>query len=740
MRFLKRLLRVIFLCALALALIALGYYLAVTHSATLQPEKLLLSNKQITIYDQHGDMVNTAAFSFQKQSVPIGKLPQHLQDAFVAIEDQRFFTHHGFDFKRICGALLHNLQARSFKEGASTISQQLIKNTHLTQDKTLKRKLREWKLTRQLEKRYSKAEILEKYLNSIYFGHDCFGIGAAAAFYFDKTPDELSIAQSAMLAGLVKSPNNYSPFRHPQLCLKRRNLVLNAMRKSGKISAQEQKQASAEPLPTEKHTTTHPYLEFVFNELGDIVESKGIAMNGCIEIVTHLDPGVQNAVDTIAKQIEDCEKQILVLDQNTKGYKAAYSSVGNIRRLPGSLIKPLLVYAPAMEENLLSPATAILDEPTKFGDYRPENYMGNYYGYVSARECVEKSLNVPAVKTLAAVGVPKAVGYLEKMGLAVPKEDYSLALALGGMKEGFSLQELTSAYATFPDGLKKSCGFIFEVKINGQSVYRQKQETTRVFSEDSAYLMTDIMKSTVQHGTAKKLRTLPFDIAAKTGTVGTKNGNTDAYSVSFTAKDLVSVWLGNADNQYIPYVGGNLPCNVAMQIHEYLYDLYQQTNTPIPSFQKPKGVVCVTLDKAAYEEKHSLLLADPIAPKSHCYEEYFKENNLPTNQSSSFSSPSIIMPTAILEYGKVKIIFDASSPDYYQYRIDKYDYVKHNTVYFGDRIDYYLDEDVLPNKKYVYTITPVYKNHIGEPQTLPILHIKDSTMEDSITEKPWWDY
>ena len=222
MRIIKKILWLAILGALLLASIAAGYYLAMTKDAALDPEKLILSENNLLVYDCEGDFVeNVSAFAI-KQTAKIENIPLRTQLAFVNTEDKRFYEHDGFDVKRIAKAAWNNLKTCSFKEGASTISQQLIKNTHLSQEKTVKRKLQEWKLTRQLEKNYSKDEILEKYLNSIYFGHSCFGIRAATKFYFGKTPEELSLADSAILAGLVKSPNNYSPFKNAEKCRKRK--------------------------------------------------------------------------------------------------------------------------------------------------------------------------------------------------------------------------------------------------------------------------------------------------------------------------------------------------------------------------------------------------------------------------------------------------------------------------------------------------------------------------------------
>ena len=732
---------------LSVALLALfGYYFSVTRSVKLSPEKLLLNEKTVVLYDREGECVRNASTVFSKQTTPIKEISPFLQKAFTDTEDKRFYKHNGYDFKRILRAAVNNVKARGFKEGASTISQQLIKNTHLSQEKTMKRKLREWKLTRELERLYSKDEILEKYLNTIYFGHSCFGISSASEFYFGSTPSELTLGQSAILAGLVKSPNHYSPFKNPEACQKRKCVVLNAMLKNGSITAQEKQAAVNEPLPTSPQTKQDGgYIHFVFDELTALSECHGFKVGGKIELYTYLDQELQQHLENIAQSYTQSDKTLLVLDGKTHGFKACVSTVGNVRRLPGSLLKPLLVYAPAIEENILSPATPILDAKIDYNGYSPENYDGNYHGYVSARECVEKSLNIPAVKTLQALTVDKGAEYLQKLGLPVENEDKSLALALGGMKNGYTLKDTLSAYSALQNqGVSDKSGFISKICINGVAVYKKTSSPKRVFSEESAYLMTDILKSTAQNGTAKKLRNLPFAIAAKTGTVGTKKGNTDAYALSYTTRDCAAVWLGNADNSKIECTGGGAPCNLLLQINEALYEGYQSKNQEIYDFPKCKNVTQVDLDKAVYYDTHTLSLADDKAPTQYRISELFKTSAIPLNKSTSFSKPTLYPPTLSVAENGVVITFDERCPRYYTYKIDRYDYVKHTTLYNGEFLSSFTDDSLAEEKNYVYTVTPIYEGNAGVPITLPTvttrLGEKAEIHHQEILSKEWWEY
>ena len=743
MKLIRKLLWFIFLILIALALIGLGYYFAVTKDAVLVPEKLALSDKTFTLYDRGGARIENAALNFQ-QSVRLSDVPKETQMAFIGVEDKHFYSHGGFDVKRIAKAAINNLRSHSFKEGASTISQQLIKNTHLSQEKTFSRKLREWKLTRALERAYSKDEILEKYLNVIYFGHNCFGLQAAARFYFDKEPGELDLADSAILAGLVRSPNNYSPFKNAEKCLNRKESVLRLLFKNGNITKTQMQEALEKPLPLSPHKYSRDfgYLHFVFDELSSLSEKNGFTVNGKVEIDTYLDLAVQKQLELVADGYAETDKTLTVLDNQTRGFKACVSSVGEIRRLTGSLLKPLLVYAPALEENLISPATPLLDEKIDYSGYSPNNFDGKFHGYVSARECLAKSLNVPAVKLLDSLGAEKGAKYLEKLGLPVEKDDLSLAIALGGMKNGYTFRDLLAAYAALPNGgTFAECGFISSVRIDGKTVYKHVLKPQHVFSEETAYLTTDMLCTAAQTGTAKKLRSLPFQVAAKTGTAGTANGNTDAYAVSYTTRDTIGVWLGNATGGFIDHTGGGLPCNFLLQINERLNNLYP---SKIENFSVPKNVTRVTLDKISYYDTHTLSLADKLAPEEYTFQEVFKKSAIPLNTSDLFSNPTIIPPVLAYENGKVVITFDDRLSKLYRYKIERYDYTTHSTLYVGEYIEKFTDENVDKNKNYVYSVIPIYQDNQGKAIILPTVSTKEGEQpwasDKEILEKDWWDY
>ena len=718
--------------ALSIAVIAaLTYYFVVTADARLFPDKLALSDGCVTVLDAEGELIKEVSAVSERETIAFAKMPQYLPRAFVAVEDKNFFSHDGFDFRRIAKAAMKNLASLSFREGASTISQQLVKNTHLSGEKTIRRKLREFKLTRALERKYSKVEILELYLNSIYFGHNCFGIGNASRFYFGKAAEDVTPAESAMLAALVRSPNRYSPFRNAESCLARRNFVLKLMREQQFLSEREYTDALGEPLPDTPHKQTggNAYLSRVFDELAELFPDAEAGDLRDVTVRTCFCPDLQRQLETLAARC-DSDYCLLVRDNRTDGITALASSVGTPLRQPASLVKPLLVYAPALEEGLISPATPVLDEKTSFGEYSPSNYGGGYGGYMSARYALTHSVNVPAVKILNSLTCEKGARYLEKMGLHVCREDYSLALALGGMKRGFTLPALADAYATFAQaGEYAPSSAVREViGADGKTLYRACPQKGRVFSEDVAYLMNDMLAEAARSGTAKKLNLLPFPVCAKTGTNGTANGNTDAYLVSYTSEDTVAVWLGNADNSPVAATGGGKPADLALEVNRALY----RTRAPEPLFSCD-GVCEVELDAEEYEKNHRILLADPASPAALRIKELFRASCLPTAASDRFTRPTIQNPSVFVTNSSVCI--ELCQTEYYEYIVKRENKGKTVEIYRGKYRSKIYDNSVNAGERYTYTIIPIYGEAQGSPVILPSVYIPRKEAQEF---PDWW--
>lgn len=311
-KFLK-VLTIILLSIFTVIIALFATYFIITKDARLDENKLIGAGQKVIVCDGEGNEITDASITTQKTSVSLKNLNDHTINAFIASEDRTFFKHNGLNYKRMLKALFKNITSASFKEGASTISQQLIKNTHLSNDKTIRRKLNEIRLTKQLEKRYEKDEILEMYLNTIYFGHNCYGLQSAAQFYFDKKAENLSLNESATIVGLLTSPNNYSPFKNPEKCLKRRNTVLKAMLDCKYIDENIYNQAIQEPInavKTTKETGYANYLSAVFDELEDAGVDYYTLTDGCT-IKTYLDAPTQKFIESVDYS---CDNALIVTD------------------------------------------------------------------------------------------------------------------------------------------------------------------------------------------------------------------------------------------------------------------------------------------------------------------------------------------------------------------------------------------------------------------------------------------
>ncbi|MDD4816236.1 MAG: transglycosylase domain-containing protein [Clostridia bacterium] len=648
--------------------------------------------------------------SFNGVNIKLEYLPEHTKNAFISIEDKDFYKHSGINAKRMVKAFVNNLKNMKIVEGASTITQQLIKNTHLSNEKTFTRKINEISLAVQLEKKMSKNQILENYLNTIYFGNNCYGIENASQYYFSQSAKDLDISQSALLAGIIKSPNYNSPTKQPERSLKRRNLVLSEMLEDKKITKEQYNAEKVKKLDLVLNKTIknklNSYSQSAIDEAMDILKmpEKQIAI-GEYKIFTYQDMERQTAFENTIKNFEIGNDFALIDIEAKTGNVLAFLGksdykILDFKRQPGSIIKPILVYAPAINENIISPATQILDEPLSIDGYTPHNINDNYSGYVSAREALSKSLNIPAVKTATYVGLEKINYYANQLEIDLDSKDKNYALALGGMTYGTNLQTLAGAYTALANGgVYCQPKFVYYITTkDGVVVYKNPQITKQVFRDDTAYLATDILKTCAKTGTAKKLADLPFEVASKTGTVGTKTTNLDAYNVSYTTKDIVGVWFGNMDNKSIDTVGGNMPTMIAKNFLKNIY----KTKKPA-KFAKPHSVEEIEIDLTEIEENHNVVRANTLTPTRYKTKEVFSRFNLPKENSNAF----LINPTILT--GKVKnnkaiLTFNANNYlDYELYKIinDKTILVK---TFSTEKGTIEVFDDIVQNKKVSYYI------------------------------------
>ena len=713
---------------------ALAFYFAATAGATLQTDKLVSAQEGCVIYDIYDEPVAEVSAEGRPRSVRESELPAHVQDAFICAEDKNFYSHRGLDYKGIARALIANLKARAFKQGASTISQQLIKNTQLTNEKTVRRKLKEIRLTRKLEKRYTKAQILEMYLNTIYFGHGCYGIESASGFYFRKHAAELDVADAATLAAIIRSPNNYSPFVDKKSCLHARDHVLRRMREQGKISESEYDRALAEPLPEQgkEETFCADYIAAAYREMEELPFWHPYKiLEGC-KVYTYLRPELQNYAEQLKTDADRSGKSILIAENSSRGIAAWHTTEGELRRSPGSALKPFL-YAAAIQENLLAPCTPILDEQTAFGEYCPTGYRETYKGWVSAREALADSLNIPAVKVLNSLGTKRGAQYLQKFGLRVMEEDRTLALALGGMAEGYTPRELAGAYtALVRGGTYAPLTYIRRIEdADGKTLYEHSPATIRAVDEDSAALTINMLQSASKTGTAKKLSVLPFDIAAKTGTNGTREGNIDAWALSCTSEHTVAVWMGNADNAPTDITGGGLPCHYCMLLNKKIYG----SSSPAP-FEIPPSVKKCDIDLTCYNGEHLVRLATQEQPDQYRYTELFRETSLPTEYSPVYASPR---DEAVLEANKSGIRIELCYTEYYKYIIKREYNGRIYQIYDGSVDGTYLDTSP-PADRFRYRITPYFVGRSGHPVfgcEVATPYVDRSSIKADIPDN-WW--
>lgn len=682
------------------------------------------------IYDGQSDVVTRLHGVQDRTWVSISELQPSTVYAFISAEDARFFEHEGVDVIRIAGAIVADIKAGSYVQGASTISQQLIKLSHLTSEKTISRKAEEAALAYEMERQYSKEDILEMYLNYVYFGGGYYGIEAAAEGYFGVHASDLTLDQSAMLAGILKSPSGYAPHINYAASINRRNNILRLMRDYGYITDDEKKQASAR-RPTILHDKNEEYSGYYTDAVTKSAAAlMGITVDelirGGYSIYSAMDSDIQHYCEEMFKNgelfpAEDSEAAIVVLEPSTgmvvamvggRSYTGgiSFNRATDIRRQPGSVIKPVIAYAPAFEYLNYTAADMILDEETTFADYTPSNYGNKYYGWVTVREAVTKSLNVPAVKTLSAVGVYRAKDFAKRCGIEFDDKDDSLALALGGFTYGVSPLQIAGAYSCFASGgIYNTPTLIKKITDrNGLTVYEYRLDNRRVMSEANAYILTSMLKSVVTEGTGHRLNTLDIPIAGKTGTVGLANGNRDAWMAGYTPEYTAVVWQGYDSDRLglLPSsaTGGTYP---ALMLYELFNHIYPDGRSG--DFEKPESVKQYSIDAKTLKKQHKAVLANAMTPQSSRITEYFTEETAPEDVSGYWAVPGSAQNLlAVREEGGVMVSFDCPD-DFGMYTLWRSEAGKAEKplMTWNGREGHieYIDAAVKPGKGYRYRVT-----------------------------------
>ena len=614
-----------------------AYYVSSVPKLT---ENKLQSTNSSRIYDGNGGLIADLG-SEKRESASTDEIPIILVNAITSIEDKRFFTHRGIDVYRIMGAAINNLRHNS-TQGGSTLDQQLIKLAYFstnTSDQTLKRKSQEIWLSLQMERQYTKQEILTFYVNKVYMGNGYYGMKTAAKSYFGKELGDLSVAQAALLAGIPQAPTQYNPYANPDAAKERRNTVLNEMYEDKNISKEEYEQAKATDvsdglLPLTNKASYEPYLD---NYIKQVIEQVSTEANADIysaglDVYTNLDPDIQkyiwnvyNSNDYIAYPDDKFQVASTIIDV-TNGHVVAQLgsrhqdeniALGTNQAVQtdrdwGSTMKPITDYAPAIEKRVYTnTGTTVYDTPYNFpGTSTPVyNWDRKYYGSISLTYAIQKSRNVPAVKALQATGLEYAQSFLKDLGIEYPEMFYSNAISSSTTssdpKYGASSEKMAAAYAAFANGgtyYKPS--YIKSIKFEDGSTKSYDSKGVEAMSPQTAYMMNSMLKQVLTGGTATEAY-VPGTINA--GKTGTSNYSDDEYYqvqkesgvyadlivpdetfVGYNTKYAMAIWTGY-ENRKTPLYGSDL--NIAKQIYgltsRYLNQMYGAGSK---DFDMPSGV------------------------------------------------------------------------------------------------------------------------------------------------------
>lgn len=585
--------------------------------------------------------------------VGIEDIPQEMQNAIVAIEDERFYKHKGVDIKRTLGAVWGELTGGS-GYGGSTLTQQLVKNITGDRERTKARKVREIFRALELEKTLDKSEILELYLNTVYFGQGCYGVETASNKYFGKSVKELTLAECASIAGITQYPSLYEPIENPEENEKKRRLVLDKMEELGFITDVEHDEAyNTELVFSENNidTTNTKNSYFVEKVISDVITdltekagyNKSIATQmvygGGLKIYSTVDVKVQKAMEEVYENESSFpktsgdvkpESAMVISDPYTGEVKGIVGGRGKKSgnlvlnratqspRQPGSSIKPLAVYGPAIDTGKVTQYTVISDEPININGWTPKNYDGTFEGSMTVMRALQKSQNIPAINILQKVGIDKSFEYLsQKMHFSTLDDvnDRNLpALALGGMSKGVTVYEMAAAYSVFPNKgvYNKPKTYTKVTDANGKVILEASDSSNVVFSENAAYIMRNLLKNVVDHGTGYGAKISGMDTAGKTGTA---DNDFDKWFAGFTPYYCGVVWFGYDVPQKIS-AGGNPALKMWKQVMDKVH----------------KGLDAKTFDKPSKSSATALCTQSRKLATGQCkvYYEYFSKGSAPT--------------------------------------------------------------------------------------------------------------
>ena len=593
---------------------AAGFFLSVSSglpdiSANIAPDA------SSRIYDAKGRLITTVHAEENRLPVSIDEVPANLQNAFIAVEDNRFYEHHGVDPIGIIRAVFRNIiSGNATAQGGSTITQQLARNAFLSQEQTLKRKMLEAFLALKIERQYTKKEILEMYMNQIYFGQGCYGIQTASKVYFGKDVKDLSLAQCALIAGLPNSPNYYSPFHSVEAAKQRQSIVLDQMVKYGYITESEAAAAKEADIhlarPQEQRGTDSVasyFVNYVIHLISEKYDSDAIYKEG-LQIYTTLDLDLQKEAEAaLKKNLPDAytddnnltqPQGALVSIEVGTGYVRAmvggrgqdhFNRAVQMTRQPGSAFKPF-VYLTAFA-NKVTPFDILSNTAKDFGGgWTPKNYGGTSGGSVTVMEALVKSMNIPTVYLADQVGMGKVIQTAKNVGIStlVTEGEYSdtnLATALGGLTYGVSVWDMAKAYSVFANGgkLVEPTVIMKVVDRNGKVIedHSGARESTQAVDEASAWTLTSVLEEVISRGTGGNAY-IGRPSAGKTGTTDDEH---DAWFVGYTPDLSTAVWVGDDTSTNAGYTGGTIPAAIW---RDYMYEA--ESSYTVKNFEIPASV------------------------------------------------------------------------------------------------------------------------------------------------------
>lgn len=699
-------LKIILLLILLVVVIGSGIVIGMLYGAwgddfEISENELIIGSSNSVVLDSDGNKIAELSGDENRKIIKLDQMPQNLKNAYIAIEDERFYTHSGVDFKRTGAAILQYVtRGGSSSFGGSTITQQLVKNVTQDAEKSgwegIIRKVKEWAKAYQIERMISKDQILELYLNIIFVGGKNYGVEVGAEYYFNKSVSDLDLAECAFLAGINNSPNSYNPYGdtdNSERIKKRAKTVLAKMLELNMINQTEYDEACQEidaGLKFEKAvsigTINSYHTDAMISQLvADIAAQKGISTSFATTYVYSSGLTIYSTqVSSIQSQMDEVmmlssgqysktsakgasSQSAMVIIDNQTGYVVGvegglgakteargFNRATQSTRQTGSSIKPLTSLVPGINEGVITAATIYDDNSTEFnGNWKPKDYNA-FKGLISIRSAITSSQNIPFVKVVAELTPSKATDYLQKMGVTTVEKDRDIlaALSIGGFTDGISPLEMAGAYSTIANnGVYRTPLFYTKVTdSNGNVVMEAKQESTQVMSEQAAYVVKNLLQSVVQSGTATYCKISGMDVAAKTGTT---NSNYDKWLCGFTNYYTGATWYGYDSNEEVTgstNYAGKIWSAVMTKVH------YGKENS---SFTRPSGIVTATICKASGKKATSKC--------TDTYQEIFVEGTVPGECDGHANSVKICSETGLLANDNCPNVVTK----YYSYTVEK---------------------------------------------------------------------